>query len=184
MILKKEITVIKSQKISINFCLLNNTKIILLPIRLNTFKYFCLPLKISIEKKNNAIFFTSNQKDEQILRFCINAFSNFLLSLEKTFHQKLILKGLGLRITKVSDLDNKILFKFKLGFSHLIDFPFSTNKFEVILKKNTIHVKGHDSSLIGNFCKQIKLLKEPNIYNGKGFWYKNEKIKYKILKKK
>ena len=184
MILKKEVTIIKSQNNPLKFCLLNNTKLILLPVTLNTFKYFCLPLKISIEKKNNIIFFTSNQKDEQVLRCCINAFSNFLLTLEKTFHQKLILKGLGLRITKINDLENKAFFKFKLGFSHLIDFPFSTTKFEVILKKNTIHVKGHDSSLIGNFCKQIKMLKQPNIYNGKGFWYKNEKIKYKILKKK
>ena len=44
-------------------------------------------------------------------------------------------------------------------------------------------VEGVDVALVGNFADFIKKKRIPDLYKGKGIFYKNENIKLKIIKK-
>jgi len=41
---------------------------------------------------------------------------------------------------------------------------------EIIIEKNYITVEGDNIAIVGNFCRQIKSLKLPDSYKGKGFF--------------
>jgi ribosomal protein L6P/L9E len=44
-------------------------------------------------------------------------------------------------------------------------------------------VEGFEAYKVGNFLKKLRNLKAPDIYKGKGFWYKNEIKIFKEIKK-
>ena len=76
--------------------------------------------------------------------------------------------------------------QFKLGFSHLIQFPLPKGidtRIEKDPKGNTlIHLSSHDKQLIGETASKIRDLKKPEPYKGKGIRYVGEIIKLKAGK--
>ena len=95
--------------------------------------------------------------------------------------KKLVLKGLGFKITYSSDVKT---LNFKLGYSHLVflRIPFGVDF--VKIGKNYLIVSSFDPSLIGNFITSVQRLRFPDSYKGKGFWKKYEKKTLKLFKKK
>ena len=89
----------------------------------------------------------------------------------------LILKGLGLKVQIVDDF-----LEFKLGYSHRC-FIKLEKEIGVKIKKNLLFLQSVNKELLGNFLYKIKILKKPDVYKGKGIWYKNEKISLKPVKK-
>jgi ribosomal protein L6P/L9E len=124
----------------------------------------------------------SEKKYKKFFFSFLNSFINFLKTYNKIYSKKLILKGLGFKMNLV-EIDNLIYLKLKLGYSHIIEFPVLKNKLTVFIKKNKLILRSNDIFFLNNFCKKIKNLKNPNIYNGKGFWYKKEKFFLKTFKK-
>jgi len=166
----KKIKIPKNLKI--NFCFLNFKKYLVINNGVKNI-FILIP---------NMLVFT---KDSEYLNFKIESdnsiFQEFFLkilnALEKPFRKKLVLKGLGLKVSLVE----KVL-EFKLGYSHssIIQIPEVVN---VLLNKNVIVLESFDPISLGNFAYQIKCLKFPNIYKGKGIWYKKENIVLKSIKK-
>ena len=71
---------------------------------------------------------------------------------------------------------------FKLGFSHLIRFDTPAGiKTEIL--KNIIKISGIDKALVGKVAAEIRELKKPEPYKGKGIRYQGEIIKKKTGKK-
>jgi large subunit ribosomal protein L6 len=97
------------------------------------------------------------------------------------YTKKLIFKGLGYKFSLSPD--NKYL-ELKLGYSHLHRLLVPSQKIQLKLLKNAIVFSSKNLSLLGNFLFKIRQLRIPNSYKGKGIWYKNEKKKLKIIKKK
>ena len=98
----------------------------------------------------------------------------------KPFVKKLLLKGLGLKAALSADLH---ILELKLGFSHLVKIKIPLHKVNVKCIKNGLLVFGTNLSYICNFMYKIKSLKLPNIYKGKGIWYKKEIVYLKEIKK-
>ena len=72
---------------------------------------------------------------------------------------------------------------FKLGYSHPIIFKKVPQiKFQVEGSSKVI-VSGMDKQLVGQIAYQIRILKPPDAYKGKGIRYEGEKIKLKPGKK-
>ena len=72
---------------------------------------------------------------------------------------------------------------FKLGYSHPVIFKKADKvKFQVE-GNNKVVVLGFDKQLVGQVANQIKMLKKPDIYKGKGIRYLGEVIKLKPGKK-
>jgi ribosomal protein L6P/L9E len=83
---------------------------------------------------------------------------------------------------RIQYLDKQNFLRLKLGFSYLVEFPVPPN-LKIYTNKNLLIVESSDSVLVGNFTNLVCSLKWPNIYNGKGFWLKNQIIKLKPIKK-
>ena len=69
---------------------------------------------------------------------------------------------------------------FSLGFSHPVIFPIPKGiKAAVDPKQTTITIKGADKQLVGQVAANLRSLKKPEPYKGKGIKYSTETIKMK-----
>ena len=96
---------------------------------------------------------------------------------ETPYQKKLILEGVGFK----SDVKGKEL-QLALGFSHpvVVSIP---EGLTVTAEKNNITVTGIDKELVGSFTAQVRALKKPEPYKGKGMRYEDEVIRRKQGKK-
>ncbi len=165
-------------------CYLESTKLLLVKSFLGGFRYVKVPSNLILEKTNNILCLKSSNKNN--IDSIVSVSNNIKLlfaNINKIFYKKLILRGLGFRMNLMEEKSALVL-KLKLGFSHILEMKVPQNKLQVFLKKSSIILKSADLAFLGNFAQKLKNLKYPNSYNGKGFWYKNEKISYKHFKKK
>lgn len=103
---------------------------------------------------------------------------NAVEGLTKEFEKGLILEGVGFRITKEGEG-----LTLNLGFSHQVKYePPKGITFEVE-KNSRLKIKGIDKALVGQVAAQIRALKKPEPYKGKGFRYENEVLRRKVGKK-
>ena len=176
--MQKKIKILPSLKL--NFYCLNNRKLIALTKNSQNF-YFNIPMSVCFSKEGDFLVLTV-AKDSDFTNNLFDDFTsrllNWLNSFNKPIVKKLLLKGLGLKAT----LLNSDQLELKLGFSHVINIKVPSS-LTVSIKKNTINIEGYDSVLLGNFLHKIRILKYPNIYKGKGIWYKNELKTLKVVKK-
>lgn len=173
------------------FVLPLKTNIHLLKIKHNTFlifkneytsmqKYFLMPSSISTIKHHNSIAFSLLSEHNIVLfkKFC-TFFNLFLKKLHTSFKKCLILNGLGL---KLSFSETERILEMKLGYSHLLSVSVPQNIF-VKIDKNIIIFESFNSVTLGNFVTIVKHLKFPDVYKGKGFWYKGDTKVLKEIKK-
>lgn len=102
--------------------------------------------------------------------------SNCIHGVSEGWIKILELNGVGYRANiQGSDL------VLNLGFSHDITVkPLNSIKFEV--KEGKIHVSGPDKQLVGKVAADIRRLKPPEPYKGKGIRYQGEYIRRKAGK--
>lgn len=87
--------------------------------------------------------------------------------------KKLELEGVGYRVTLSG---NKLVMQ--LGFSHPVEFE-APKGIVFQVEKNTITVSGIDKALVGQTAANIRSLKKPEPYKGKGIRYAGEIIRRK-----
>ena len=93
------------------------------------------------------------------------------------YQKTLLLQGVGHRATLKGN-DIEIL----CGFSHPVIFSAVDGvKFEVP-DQNTIHVSGIDKALVGQVAANIRAIKPPEPYKGKGIRYQDEYVRRKAGK--
>ena len=103
--------------------------------------------------------------------------ANMVEGVTNGYEKKLIIKGLGYKASMIGD---KIVLL--VGFSHPVELePLEGVKVEV--KGNTITVSGINKELVGLRAAQIRKVKEPEPYKGKGIMYSDEVIKRKAGKR-
>jgi large subunit ribosomal protein L6 len=141
----------------------------------NNKEYFYIPNTYKLTFLNNKLNIFYQQKDT----FFIQKIRYFIKKLSFPFTKKLIFRGLGLKFNLA---ENKKYIEFKLGYSHLIKLKIPEN-IKIKMLKNSIVFSSSNKVLLGNYIYKVKKLKMPNIYKGKGIWYKGEKIKLKPIKK-
>ena len=71
----------------------------------------------------------------------------------------------------------------KVGFSHPVIFEAVPGIQITTEGNNIIIVSGADKQLVGQVAHQIKILRKPDVYKGKGIRYEGERIKLKPGKK-
>ena len=102
---------------------------------------------------------------------------NMLAGVNTPFVKKLIIEGIGYK-SEVKGT-NLVL---ALGFSHLVNVPIPET-LKVTAEKNVITVTGIDKELVGEFVANVRSLKKPEPYKGKGIRYDGEVVKRKQGKK-
>ncbi|MCX6813867.1 MAG: 50S ribosomal protein L6 [Candidatus Azambacteria bacterium] len=103
--------------------------------------------------------------------------ANMVIGVEKGFEKKLEIEGVGF---KAQLQGNDLILN--LGFSHPVIFK-PPEGVKVSVEKNTIIVSGISLELVGQTAANIRALKKPEPYKGKGIHYVGEVIRRKAGKK-
>ncbi len=139
---------------------------------------FSAEIKIEIKDKEVLIKPTRDSSELYALWGLTRALmANMIEGVSKGFEKKLEIRGVGYKaVLKGGKLD------MALGFSHPVEFECPEGlKFEV--GKNIITVSGIDKQLVGQVAANIRALKKPEPYKGKGIRYLGEQIKLRQGKK-
>lgn len=102
---------------------------------------------------------------------------NMVQGVSEGFSKVLEMEGVGYRASKEG---NDIVFL--LGFSHPVRYTPPDNV-QLAVEKNTIRVVGIDKELVGKVAADIRALRPPEPYKGKGIRYQGERIMRKQGKK-
>ena len=86
-------------------------------------------------------------------------------------------------ITKIGKSPTTQCLILDLGFSHVISYKIPLEILLFISKSDIISIYGLDKSLVSQFASEIKDLKRPESFTGKGIFYTNEIFKIKSGKK-
>ena len=103
--------------------------------------------------------------------------ANMVQGVHEGFTRQLEIVGVGYR-AELSD--NSIIFQ--LGYSHRITFPLPEGVTAELPKPTQIILKGIDKFLLGQTAANIRDLRKPEPYKGKGIKYKEESIRRKVGK--
>jgi large subunit ribosomal protein L6 len=92
--------------------------------------------------------------------------------------KELEIVGIGYRAEKQGDS-----VVFNLGYSHPIDFPVPDGiTIDVDAKANRVTVGGIDRQRVGQVAAEIRALRPPEPYKGKGIRYAGERVRTKAGK--
>lgn len=106
---------------------------------------------------------------------------NMVTGVTDGFTRKLMIKGVGYRVEARSDR----WLLFSLGYSHPILFELPTGVTAVLdAKENSVTLSGSSRELLGATAAEIRGLRPPEPYKGKGVRYDNEKLRQKEGKSK
>ncbi|MBL7661762.1 50S ribosomal protein L6 [bacterium] len=106
--------------------------------------------------------------------------NNMVKGVSEGFSKELQLIGVGYRADQKGNT-----FNFALGYSHPVDFPLPAGIKGSVIKDNRdtyVKVEGADRQLVGQIAAQIRSLRAPEVYKGKGIRYKDEVISLKAGK--
>ena len=105
--------------------------------------------------------------------------ANMVSGVTRGFEKKLEIVGVGFR----ADLQGNAL-KLTLGYSHPILYPVPKGIKVEVDKQTLITVKGIDKQEVGVVAAQLRSIKLPEPYKGKGIRYLGERIRKKVGKTK
>jgi large subunit ribosomal protein L6 len=103
--------------------------------------------------------------------------ANMVMGVTVGFQKGLELSGIGYRAEKSGDT-----LRFVLGFSSPLEYRIPQGIDVRIDKQVNILVSGIDKQLVGRVAAEIRDLKKPEPYKGKGIRYVGEKVRRKVGK--
>ena len=136
---------------------------------------------IDVKIENNVVAFTRNSEEgkAKALHGLVRALvANNVLGVTTGFKKELDIVGVGYR----AEVKGKEVV-FQLGYSHPVRFPIPKGiDISVDAKTNHIIVSGIDKQQVGQTAAEIRSLREPDPYKGKGIKYTDEVIRRKAGK--
>lgn len=102
---------------------------------------------------------------------------NMVVGVSKGFTKKLDIQGVGYRAEAKGQSLN-----LNLGFSHPVDFPLPEGIKVKVDKQTHVVLSGYDKALLGQVAADIRKLRPPEPYKGKGIRYSDEVIRRKAGK--
>jgi len=142
-----------------------------------------LPPEVSAEVKDGKVTFKplGDDKRARMMWGTQRALlGNILVGVVKGYVRNLEIEGVGFRAA----LDGKSL-NLQLGYSHDIKYPIPEGiAIKVGEKQTTISISGHDKRQVGQVAAEIRGMRPPEPYKGKGIRYEGERILRKEGKKK
>lgn len=135
-------------------------------------KQFTMP-GINVKQDHNQITVSrindeaANRARHGLMRTLV---ANMIQGVSQGFDKKLEINGVGYRVAmQGSDL------KFNLGFSHDVIYKVPAG-IQVNIEQNVVTVAGIDKQQVGQVAAEIRALKKPEPYKGKGIKYQDERI--------
>ncbi len=103
--------------------------------------------------------------------------ANMVEGVSKGFRKSLEISGVGYRVAKSGEK-----LTLSLGYSHPVAFEAPKGVVLSVEGQTKIHVDGIDKQAVGQVAADIRRLREPEPYKGKGIRYEGERIRKKLGK--
>ncbi len=143
--------------------------------------FFAVPKELTLLREENSLILkrkNNAKKIRSIHGLYRQLISNAVSGIEKVWEKKLEVVGTGFTV-KLQGED----LVFKVGYSHPVVFKKQPGIKYQVEGNNKVTVAGHDKQLVGQVAYQIKMIRKPDVYKGKGIRYLGEKLRIKPGKK-
>jgi large subunit ribosomal protein L6 len=137
-----------------------------------TLEQFTMP-DITVEQSGEQIIVTRSSDEPKIrskhglMRALVN---NMVVGVSKGFTKQLEINGVGFRVAAQGQN-----LKFNLGFSHDVIYQLPAG-ITATIEANTVTISGVSRQQVGQVAAEIRALKKPEPYKGKGIKYVGERI--------
>jgi large subunit ribosomal protein L6 len=118
----------------------------------------------------------NEKKDRSLWGLSATLVNNMIVGVTKGYEKKLELVGVGYRAA-MQGKDIKI----EVGYSHPVIFVLPPG-ISATAEKTSITITGIDKQLVGEMSAQIRRIRPPEPYKGKGIKYEGEQIRRKAGK--
>lgn len=144
--------------------------------------YELLPqVSVVVEDSNLTVARKDETKDSRARHGLTRALiANMVTGVSKGFEKELEIIGVGYKV----NIKGPRAIELHLGYSHPINFAVPEN-IEIVQdekNKNIIRVRGADKQSVGLVAAQIRELRPPEPYKGKGIRYSDEYVRRKVGK--
>jgi len=126
---------------------------------------------LTVERKGDSKPFRSTHGLSRTL------IANMVEGVSKGFRKSLEISGVGYRVAKSGEK-----LTLSLGYSHPVAFEAPEGVVLSVEGQTKIHVDGIDKQAVGQVAADIRRLREPEPYKGKGIRYEGERIRKKLGK--
>lgn len=129
-------------------------------------------LQILINENKILVLRNEDSKKSRALHGLTRALiQNMILGVHQKFFQVLVVEGIGYKFQV--DKGSLIL---NMGYSHPIELNIPTNLNVKLESSTRISISGIDKQKVGLFASEIRKIRPPEPYKGKGIRYENEVI--------
>ena len=139
-----------------------------------------VPEVIGVEVADGQVRFTRPDERKQTRAFHGLAralVANMVKGVTEGFSKTLAIEGVGYR----AELKGKAL-NLTLGFSHPVEVPVPQGIEVKVEGQNQIRVEGIDREQVGQFAAELRGIRPPEPYKGKGVRYADERVRRKVGK--
>jgi large subunit ribosomal protein L6 len=130
--------------------------------------------RVTVISENNEVKITVKdpelKSDKALWGLYGSMIKNMIIGVTVGFGKKLEINGVGYKAALSGE---KLVLN--LGFSHPVDFPIPKG-IAVGIEKNIISISGIDKQLVGAVAAELRALRPPEPYKGKGIKYTDETI--------
>ena len=132
--------------------------------------------EVTVEVKDNEVFVTRHD-DEMASRSCHGLYRqlihNMIVGVSQGYTKVLVINGVGYR----AELKDNVL-TLALGYSTIIDYIIPEG-ISAKVDGTKVAITGIDKAKVGQVCAEIRSLRGPEPYKGKGIKYATEVIRHK-----
>jgi large subunit ribosomal protein L6 len=140
-----------------------------------------VPQRISLEQKDGELLVTrptDRGPDRALHGLTRTLVANMVEGVTKGFEKRLEIQGVGYRAQmKGSDLE------LALGYSHSVPYPAPEGISFEVPQPTQVIVKGIDKQRVGQVAAEIRAVRPPEPYKGKGVRYSGEYVRRKVGKR-
>jgi len=135
---------------------------------------------VKVKEESGKLLISTTGEDSRPMSGTIRAIlSNMIEGVSKGWEKKLKLIGVGYR----AKADAKNL-ELTVGFSHPVKYPIPEGVTITTPSQTEILINGVDKQQIGQIASEIRSVRPPEPYKGKGIRYEDERVVKKEAKKK
>ena len=137
---------------------------------------------ITVEKGDNGVLDVKRPDEERISKslhgLTRTLVNNMVVGVTEGYEKKLEIVGVGYRVLSKGPTQ----LEFQLGYSHVIIFDAPAGITFNVESQTKLGVVGIDKQLVGEVAANIRKLRKPEPYKGKGVRYSGEHIRRKVGK--
>ncbi len=136
--------------------------------------------EIELKLDNDLLVCTPKGTSKRVMAFwglTRSLVNNMITGVAQGFSKKLMVEGVGYRANV-----QESLLTLNVGYSSPVEYPLPQGISAVVDKDNSITLQGIDKELLGLTAAQIRSIRKPEPYKGKGIRYVDEHIVRKVGK--